>query len=72
MCLYDVRPSVCLSVCMIRLGEQLPGCAQLFLEVVGEVLESVSLLANNYFLNTRNYFLRRNVAHVVFRSIIYN
>ena len=34
-CMYDVRPSVCLFVCILRLGEWLDGFTQLFLEVVG-------------------------------------
>ena len=32
---------MCLSVCILRLREQLDGFAQLFLEVVGEVQGSV-------------------------------
>ena len=38
----SVRPSVCMSVCMLLLGERLDGFEQFFLEVVGEVQGSVS------------------------------
>ena len=63
---------------MLRLGERLDGFAQFVLEVVGQVQGSVSYLTNNYFdvfdltrmLNIRKYFLRENVAQVVFRNII--
>ena len=39
--------SLCLHVCMIRLGEQVDGFAQLFLEVVGEVQGGAKLNTNN-------------------------
>ena len=48
MCMY-VPLSVCVVVCMLRLGEQLDRFAQFFLEVVGEVQGSVSQIPNNYF-----------------------
>ena len=42
VCLLSVCQCVCLSVCMLRLGVQVDGFSQLFLEVVGEVQGSVS------------------------------
>ena len=40
--IYTIKMCVCLSVCILRLGERLDGFAQLFLEVVGDVQGSVS------------------------------
>ena len=64
----SVRPSVCLYVCTLCVGERLDGYAQFFLELVGEVQGS---FFNHKTISTPTKEFNANSHYLLGLAIIY-